>query len=81
MLNSKGVLKVQYQETTRHIENRSENLRALNERELYVCDCILNNAAYAACDGLKKDYLFGRCYAIMGSGRSQSIRKSCTSNR
>ena len=36
-----------------------EEICGLNEKELYIRDCILNHVAYAAYDGLKKDELFG----------------------
>ena len=44
-------------------------------------DCILNEAAYAACDGSKKDNLFGGYCVLTDAGRSESIRQTCSSNR
>ena len=40
----------------------------------------MNEAAHAACDGSKKDYLFSGNYIITYAGRSQSLRKKYKSN-
>ena len=52
----------------------------MNEKELHIRDCILNHAACAACDGSKKDELFGGYCVITDAGRSVSLRKNCKSN-
>ena len=41
----------------------------------------MNEAAYAACDGSKKDNLFSGYCIITDLGRSQSIRWKCSSNK
>ena len=50
-LNKRGVLKVQYEEVEYREEMMPEETCGLNEKELHIRDCILNHAAYAACDG------------------------------
>ena len=79
-LNTRGVLKVQYEETEHREEMMPEEICGLNEKELYIRDCMLNYAAYEACDGSKKDELFGGYCVITDAGRSMSLRKMCKSN-
>ena len=42
----------------------SERECLFSEKEFYMRDCILNKAAYIACDGSKKDNLF-RGYCVL----------------
>ena len=51
-----------------------ESMCILSDKELHVCDCITLESVFAACDGCKKDNLFGGCYAITDAGRSVSVR-------
>jgi len=46
----------------------------LTDKEFYMRDCILNEVAYAACDGSKKNNLFGGYCVITDSNRNQSVR-------
>ena len=76
-LNKRGILKVLYEEVEYKEEMIPEEIYGLNEKELYIRDCILDNAAYAAYDGSKKDELFRGYCMITDAGRSMSLRKSC----
>ena len=79
-LNIIGVLKVQYEEVEYREEMMPEEIYSLNEKEIHIRDCILNHAAYAAYDGLKKDKLFkGNCI-ITDTSRSVLLRKYCKIN-
>ena len=51
-----------------------ESKYMLTEKEFYMHDCILNEAAYAAYDGSKKDNLFRSYCVITDSERPQSVR-------
>ena len=57
-LNSNGLLKIQYEETYLKKEEAPEDECIPNEKEFYIRDCILNESAYAACDGSIKNHLF-----------------------
>ena len=79
-LNTRGVLKVQYEEIEHREEMMPEKICVLNENELCIRDCILNHAAYAACDRSKKDELFEGYCVITDAGRSVSLRENFKSN-
>ena len=81
LLNSRGVLKIQCQEIESETEETSKVSCAWNGKEFYIRDQILNHAAYIACNGLKKDEMFGGYCAITDLGQSQSLRKICKWNR
>ena len=81
ILKSNGCLKVQFEETKEKVVDLHEDLCCLNDKEFCIRDCILNHAAYAACDGSSKDNLFGGYCVITDAGRSTSTRKTCKSNR
>jgi len=44
-------LKVQFIEEQITSTSIPEELCMLSDKEFYICDCILNEAAYAVCDG------------------------------
>ena len=81
LLHSNGNLKVQFIEEQITPTSTPEELCMLSDKEFYIRDCILNEAAYAACDGLKKLNLFGGHCVITDAGRSKSVRWKCSSNR
>ena len=74
-------LKVQFIEEQITPTSAPEELCMLSEKEFYVRDCILNEAAYATCDGSKKDSVFGGYCVITDAGRSKSVRWKFSSNR
>ena len=43
----------------------------LSDKEFCMRDCILDEAAYAACDGLKKNNYFDRHCIITDTGRNK----------
>ena len=45
----------------------------LSDKEFYMRDCILFESAYAACDGSKKNNLFGGYCVMTDSNRNQSV--------
>ena len=53
----------------------------LSDKEFYIRDCILNESAYATCDGSKKDHLFGGYCIVTDAGYNQSVRWKCSSNQ
>ena len=67
-LNTRGVLKVQYEETEHREEMMPEETCGLNEKELYIRDWTLSYAAHAAYDGSKKYELFGGYCVITDAG-------------
>ena len=76
-----GCLKVQFEESKEKVIELPEEMCCLNDNEFYIRDCMLNHSACAACDGSKKDNLFGGCCVITDASRSKSIKKTCKSNR
>ena len=58
-LNSKEILKVQHDEESNRITELQEEVCILNEKEFHIRDCMINEAACAACDGSNKDHIIG----------------------
>ena len=81
LLNSNGNLKVQHNKESDRIIESHEDVRTLNEKEFHIRYFIFNEAACAACDGSKKDHLFGGYCVITDAGKSQLLRNTCKSNR
>ena len=73
-LYSNGVLKIQMVDEPIQVVSIPEELCMLSDKEFYIRDCILNEAAYAACDRSKKHNLFGGYCVITDAWRSRSIR-------
>ena len=73
LLYSNGTLKVQFIEEQITPTSIPEELCMLSDKEFYIRDCILNEAAYAVCDRSKKDCLFGGYCMITNAGRSKSV--------
>ena len=53
----------------------------LSDKEFYIRDCIMMESAYAACDGSKKDNLFGGYCVITDAAKSMSVKWKCSSNK
>jgi len=66
-------LKIHLTQNQLKITKIPESKCMLIEKEFYIRDCIMNEAAYTACDRSKKDNLFGRYCVIIDLGRSQSL--------
>ena len=81
LLHPNGKLKVLFIEEQITPTLTQEELCMLSEKECHIRNCILNEAACAACNGSKKDSLFGGHCAITDAGRSKSVRLKCSSNR
>ena len=81
VLSLKEYLNVQHEESEIKINEFLEKVCSLNEKEFCMRDFILSHLLCAACDGIKKDYLFRGCCIITDVGISQSLRKICRSNR
>ena len=81
ILRLNGYLKVQFEESKEKAIELPEEKCCLNDNEFYIRDCILNYSAHAACDGSKKDNLFGGHCVTTDASRSKSIKKTCKSNR
>ena len=80
-LNSKGILKIQFEEKPFRKQEIPKDKCIPNEKELYIRDCILNESAYAACDGSMKDHLFAGYCVITDAAKSRSVSKYCKSNQ
>ena len=63
------------------IENILEEMYILSDKEFYIRDCIMNEAAYAVGDRSKKDHMFGRYCVITDASYSWSVRWKCSSNK
>ena len=82
LLYPNGTLKVQLTQNQQKMYKTPEIRECLwSDKEFYMRDCILNESAFAACDGSKKNNLFGRYCMLTDAGRSQSIRWKCSSNQ
>ena len=79
-MNSKGMVKIQYEETHFRKVVIPEDKCIPNEVEFCIRDCILNGSAYAACDGSMKDHLFAGYCVITDAARTRSVWKTCKSN-
>ena len=72
-LYSDGTLKVQFMQNQPKIPKSPEEMCILSDKEFYMRDCILLESAYAACDGSKKNNLFGGYCVMTDSNRNQSV--------
>ena len=81
ILYSNGRLRIQFQQNQPQIRKVPESVCVLSDKEFYIRDCIMMESAYAACDGSKKDNLFGGYCVITDVARSKSIRWKCSSNK
>ena len=68
-----GTLKVQFTQSQPKIYKSPEREYMLTDKEFYMRDCILNESAYAACDGSKKNNLFGGYCVMTDSNRTKSV--------
>ena len=81
MLYLNSALKIQIVDEIIPSVSLPEELCMLSDKEFYIRDYILNEAAYAACNGSKKNNLFGGYCIITDAGRSTSIRWKCNLNQ
>ena len=74
MLHSNGALKIQMIEETKPNVSLPKESCILSDKEFCMKNCVLNEVAYAACDGSKKNNYFGRHYVVTDARRNKSIR-------
>jgi len=74
ILYPNGRLQIQFHQNQMKIRKTPESTCMLSDKEFYIRDCIMMESAYAACDGSKKDNLFGGYCVITDAARSMSVK-------